>query len=126
VLGNHDRHAGTPPADLGIALRLEPWALAPGCPLLAAHHPQGVAQHTVLAGHWHPSVVLQGPARDRLRLPCFAWLPGPQPLLVLPAFGAFTGTHAQALPAGTQAFAIAGAQVVPVPVPAPIPRRVPR
>ena len=115
VLGNHDRHAGTPPADLNIALQEEPWAPVPGVPLQAAHHPQAVAGHTVLAGHLHPSVVLHGPARDRMRLPCFAWQPGPPGLLVLPAFGAFTGTHANALPAGAQAYAIAGTRVVQVP-----------
>ena len=87
----------------------------PGVPLQAAHHPQAVAGHTVLAGHLHPSVVLHGPARDRMRLPCFAWQPGPPGLLVLPAFGAFTGTHANALPAGAQAYAIAGTRVVQVP-----------
>ena len=36
-------------------------------------------------------------------------------LLVLPAFGAFTGTHANALPKGAQAYAIAGTRVVQVP-----------
>ena len=112
VLGNHDHHAGTPPADLNIALQEEPWTPVPGMPLRAAHHPQAVAGHTVLAGHLHPSVVLHGPARDRMRLPCFAWQPG---LLVLPAFGAFTGTHANALPAGAQVYAIAGTRVVQVP-----------
>ena len=35
--------------------------------------------------------------------------------LVLPAFGAFTGTHANALPAGARAYAIAGTRVVQVP-----------
>lgn len=112
VLGNHDRHAGTPPADLEIALQEEPWAPVRGAPVLAAHHPQHAGGHTVLAGHLHPSVVLHGPARDRLRLPCFTWQPG---LLVLPAFGAFTGSHAHAVPAGAQAYAIAGTRVVRVP-----------
>lgn len=111
VLGNHDRHAGTPPADLDIALREEPWAPFASAPVLAAHHPHKVPGHTVLAGHLHPSVVLNGPARDRVRLPCFAWQPG---LLVLPAFGAFTGSHAQSLPEDARAFAIAGSRVVPL------------
>ncbi|MFN3377589.1 MAG: ligase-associated DNA damage response endonuclease PdeM [Burkholderiaceae bacterium] len=118
VLGNHDRHAGTPPAALQIALQEEPWAPMPGVPVRAAHHPHAVQGHTVLAGHLHPTVALQGPARDRLRLPCFAWQAA-QGLLVLPAFGAFTGSHAQSLPAGAQAYAIAGPRVLPVPVPLP-------
>ena len=64
VLGNHDRHAGTPPTDLDIALREEPWAPVASAPVLAAHHPHQVAGHTVLAGHLHPRVVLNG--RERI------------------------------------------------------------
>ena len=87
VRGNHDDHAGDPPAALGIEvvdepLRLGPWALC--------HHPQARPDGYVLAGHLHPCVRLQGRARDRLRLPCF-WF-GEQ-VGVLPAFGEFTGMH---------------------------------
>lgn len=43
-----------------------------------------------IAGHIHPAVVLQGAARQRLRLPCFWWGPNQA---VMPAFGYFTGSH---------------------------------
>ena len=112
VRGNHDAHAGDPPAALGIALVNEPWAPVPGAALRACHHPQTTDGATVLAGHLHPTVTLRGLARDRLRLPCFAWSPG---LLVLPAFGAFTG--ASGLPPAPDAlcFAVAGDRVQGLP-----------
>ena len=91
VRGNHDRHAGDPPADWGVASVNEPFALAG---LALCHHPDAVAEtrpgHYVLAGHVHPSAVLSGRGRERLRLPCFHF--GPE-VGVLPAFGEFTGTH---------------------------------
>jgi DNA ligase-associated metallophosphoesterase len=90
VRGNHDRHAGDPPAAWGIRCVEEPWPL-PALPTLAlAHHPLPQAGAYVLAGHVHPAVVLGGRARQRLRLPCFHF--GPQ-LGLLPAFGDFTGCH---------------------------------
>ncbi len=87
VRGNHDEHAGDPPAALGIEvvnepLRLGPWALC--------HHPQARPDGYGLAGHLHPCVTLHGRARERLRLPCF-WFGNK--VGVLPAFGAFTGMH---------------------------------
>lgn len=108
VRGNHDAGAGDPPAALGITavdgpLRLGPWALV--------HEPTVVAGAYALAGHVHPCVVLEGRAKDRLRLPCFHF--GVE-VGVLPAFGAFTGMHAQARSAGDRIWAIAGNRVVPV------------
>lgn len=43
-----------------------------------------------LCGHIHPAVKLRGNGRQYLRLPCF-WFA--ENAGVLPAFGAFTGTH---------------------------------
>ena len=110
VRGNHDDRAGDPPAALGIAvvnepLRLGPWALC--------HHPQSVADAYTLAGHLHPCVVLQGKARERLRLPCF-WLGAA--VGVLPAYGAFTGMHPINPALGDCVFAIAGDVVRALPV----------
>lgn len=117
VRGNHDGHAGDPPADWRVACVDEPWS-APGLPGLAlAHHPDvpaGAARPYVLAGHIHPAVVLGGRAHQRLRLPCFHF--GPE-VGVLPAFGEFTGTHV--LPRGPQdrVFACTGDAVVALPPP---------
>lgn len=117
VRGNHDGHAGDPPADWRVACVDEPWS-APGLPGLAlAHHPDvpaGAARPYVLAGHIHPAVVLGGRAHQRLRLPCFHFGPA---VGVLPAFGEFTGMHM--LPRGPQdrVFACAGDAVVALPPP---------
>lgn len=88
VRGNHDRHAGDPPPDWGIRCIDEPWRVGP---FALAHHPDPVPGAYVLAGHLHPAATIGGRAHDRLRLPCFHFGAG---VGVLPAFGAFTGTHA--------------------------------
>ena len=110
VRGNHDSHAGDPPADLQIAVVDEPWPLGP---FAACHHPQKLEGRLVLAGHLHPTVTLNGPARDRQRLPAFWRSEG---LLVLPAFGAFTGGSSQRVPAGADCFAVGGGRVWQLPV----------
>lgn len=111
VPGNHDRHLRSWPASLALTVQAAPYRLQPGSSLLAAHHPRPVAGGVVLAGHLHPAVQLQGQGRDRLRLPCFALQGGD--LLVLPAFGAFTGA-ARALPPGALAFVVTPERVVPM------------
>lgn len=110
VRGNHDSHAGDPPPSLGFHIVDEPWRVSSGAPLLACHHPQPVADHLVLAGHWHPVVTLRGRARDHQRLPCFCRSGG---MLVLPAFGAFTGGSTRALPEGAVCYAVGGGRVWP-------------
>ena len=110
VRGNHDAHAGDPPAALGVQvldgpLRIGPWALV--------HEPQSVPGAYAVAGHVHPCAVLRGRGGDRLRLPSFHF--GAQHG-VLPAFGPFTGMHALVARAGDQRFAIAGGQVRALPV----------
>jgi uncharacterized protein len=85
VRGNHDYHAGDPPASLRVLcvdapLRVGPFALH--------HHPTTDDSGYVLAGHVHPVVQLRGRAKQKLTLPCFAF--GERGGL-LPAFGEFTG-----------------------------------
>jgi DNA ligase-associated metallophosphoesterase len=110
VRGNHDSHAGDPPPALGFEVVDEPWPVdgAPG--LAGCHHPQRVAGGAALAGHWHPAVTLRGLARDRQRLPCFCRI---DDVLVLPAFGAFTGSSAEALPPGSTCWPVGGGRVWP-------------
>ncbi len=105
VRGNHDRHAGDPPPDLAMALADEPLRLGA---LAACHHPQRLPGATVLAGHVHPVIGLAGPGRDGLRLPCFHHAPG---LLVLPAFGAFTGGQRVAPAPGERCYAVGAGRV---------------
>lgn len=109
VRGNHDSHAGDPPPALRFEIVDEPFRLGP---FAACHHPQTVADALVLAGHLHPAVQLRGRAYDRARLPCFCTAPG---LMILPAFGAFTGSTRE-LPAATErCYAVGGGQVVALP-----------
>ena len=108
VRGNHDHHAGDPPAALRMRVVDEPFALAD---LRLCHHPQAIDDGYVLAGHLHPCTVLGGRARQRLRLPCFHFT---ERCGVLPAFGAFTGMHAVQRAAGDRVFAIAEDQVAEV------------
>ena len=105
VRGNHDRHAGDPPARLGLEvvdgpLRRGPWALL--------HEPQAVPGAYALAGHVHPGVVLTGRGGDRMRLPAFCF--GPE-LGWLPAFGPFTGLHVLPRDQGMACYAVAAGQV---------------
>lgn len=95
VRGNHDDHAGDPPAALGIETVDEPWSLGPWRACHAPPQAGAPPAAPVLCGHVHPVAVLRGPGHERLRLPCFVLQPG---ALVLPAFGAFTGGWA--VPAG--------------------------
>ena len=88
VRGNHDHHAGDPPAALGMHGRRR----------AAAHRrtgavpPPAAARRRLCAGRPPaPWRVLGGRANDRLRLPCFHF---GEHVGVLPAFGAFTGMHA--------------------------------
>jgi DNA ligase-associated metallophosphoesterase len=110
VRGNHDSHAGDPPPSLGFEIVDEPWPVdgAPG--VFACHHPRDVAGGAVLAGHWHPALTLRGPARDHQRLACFCLV---EDVLVLPAFGAFTGTSTEAPPTGSTCWPVGGERVWP-------------
>ncbi len=105
VRGNHDSRAGDPPDSLRFDLVNEPHRLGP---FAACHHPQQVAGAHALAGHLHPAVTLFGRAHERQRLPCFCESEG---LLILPAFGAFTGTTLEGRPAGARCHAVGGGQV---------------
>jgi len=98
IRGNHDAHAGDPPADLdiatldaahdddGLTLLHDPAPLGP-IPLgPAVPHRHAFA----LAGHVHPAIHLSERGRGGARFPCFWFTPR---FAVLPAFGSFTGTH---------------------------------
>ena len=110
VRGNHDSHAGDPPSSLGFEVVDEPWRVDGADGLVACHHPQRVVGGSVLAGHWHPAIDLRGPARDHERLACFCHIDG---LLVLPAFGAFTGSSPQPPPVGSTCWPVGGDRVWP-------------
>ena len=101
VRGNHDDHAGDPPAALDIQPFDEPLLLRG---LALSHHPRPVDGALVLAGHLHPCISIGGRAHDWHRLPCF-WFSSR--VGVLPAFGAFTGMQGIRARRGERVFAAA-------------------
>ena len=108
IRGNHDRRSGPLPASLNINIREEP---AVELPFVFQHYPTAAMAGYVLAGHVHPAVILRGPGRQKLRLPCF-WFGDKVGLL--PAFGGFTGT-AEVIPEkGDRVFVVAEDAVVEV------------
>ncbi|MHC4990705.1 MAG: ligase-associated DNA damage response endonuclease PdeM [Planctomycetota bacterium] len=86
VRGNHDRHAGDPPDELAMRCVAAP---LDDDGLLLHHEPPERPDGPAIAAHVHPTVLLRG-RTDRMRLPCFVL--GPE-LLLVPAFGSFTGGH---------------------------------
>ena len=86
VRGNHDAHAGDPPASFRITCVDAPYAIGP---LIGVHEPQEHPDGYVLAGHLHPCVSVRGRGRQHARLSAFVF--GPR-VGVLPAFSSFTGT----------------------------------
>ncbi|UXH80373.1 ligase-associated DNA damage response endonuclease PdeM [Roseateles amylovorans] len=139
VRGNHDSHAGDPPPSLRFEIVDEPHPLGPFLACHMPAHAAGGASIDVagsgstgfandasnasnasggasdgpavrvrLAGHLHPAVWLRGPAADRLRLPCFCKTADQ---LILPAFGAFTGSTVSGLPADARCYPIGGGRV---------------
>ena len=109
IRGNHDSHAGDPPASLDIECVDGPWTLGP---FTCEHVPAHRDGEYVLAGHLHPSVSLTGRARERLRLCCFAFGPA---VGVLPAFSSFTGGGMYERTADDAIFAIAEDDVIELP-----------
>ncbi|WP_407362021.1 ligase-associated DNA damage response endonuclease PdeM [Pseudomonas luteola] len=108
IRGNHDLRAGDPPASLKINVVPEPLLIGP---LALQHEPESHPSHVVLAGHIHPAFSLSGRGRQRLRLPCFCL---DNDVLLLPAFGDFTGGwEIKALP-GRRIFVVGDGGIWPL------------
>lgn len=106
VRGNHDRHAGDPPAELGMTCVDAPFRCGP---FELCHHPVESASGYVIAGHVHPGVRLYGAGGLRARLPCFVI---GRSSAILPAFGDFTGLAEVEPEEGQRIFAVAESDVV--------------
>lgn len=115
VLGNHDRRVRLP-ASLGLDDVVE--ELSEGG-MRFVHDPDdtgvsgaiGTAGRLVVCGHLHPRLAIRTPSGARLAERCFV-LQGS--LLVLPAFGSFTGSHAVEIVDGTRVWAAGSDAVVDV------------
>ncbi|MGB5377301.1 ligase-associated DNA damage response endonuclease PdeM [Muriicola sp.] len=107
VAGNHDIISPLKYEALGITLVPELiWG-----PFLFTHYPEEREGLFNLSGHIHPAVRLRGSGRQSLRLPCFF---KNKYQLILPAFGAFTGTHVLKKKEADEVYAIADAMVIKI------------
>lgn len=88
VSGNHDDRAGKLPDAWRIERAAPPYE---NSPFIYTHIPQAHSGGYVLSGHLHPAVQLRGHGKQQVKHPCFWVRPH---LMVLPAFGSFTGTTA--------------------------------
>jgi len=104
VIGNHDLISDWRFIDLGIQVvdRLV-WE-----PFLLSHKPEDSAEHFNICGHIHPAIRVREYGRTRLRIPCFYKT---RNRLILPAFGAFTGTHVVRPRPGEECYLIADGEV---------------
>lgn len=109
VTGNHDRHAGPPPGELGFIAEGD--AIRDG-DLELRHDPAERDDAFVIAGHVHPGIALRGRAGAGLRCPCFHF---GRRVAMLPAFGAFTGLHTIRPRAGDRVVAVGPDRLMPVP-----------
>jgi len=117
VRGNHDQHAGNPPAELRFTIVDEPYRDGP---FEYRHFPVNAPrpaadQHVhILAGHLHPGVTVRLDRLQARRVPCFH-VTATQ--TVLPAFGSFTGTARIHPNAPGELYAVGGDRVIRLPRP---------
>ncbi|MET0346439.1 MAG: ligase-associated DNA damage response endonuclease PdeM [Casimicrobiaceae bacterium] len=111
IRGNHDAHAGDPPAAWAIDCRADPYAMPP---FLACHAPVSPPSGYALCGHLHPGVRLHGSGEESARLPCFVL---GERHAILPAFGRFTGLAMVAPSPELRIVAIAGSTLFALPRP---------
>ena len=115
VLGNHDRRVRLP-ASLGLDAVVEDMTEGP---VRFVHDPDdaegsggiGPAGRLVVCGHLHPRLAIRTPSGARLTERCFVRQGS---LLVLPAFGSFTGSHVVEIVEGTRLWAAGPDAVVDV------------
>ena len=94
IKGNHDRISKKIYDDYCIdtvdnSLEIPPFRFV--------HEPENNSDTFSISGHIHPGVIFQGKARQRIKLPCFAFS---ENQLILPAFSKFTGLDTRTLNAG--------------------------
>ena len=107
--GNHDRSAGSVPAEWEFQEVEEPF-MDDGISLI--HDPECTGEHPALAGHIHPIVALPDYDGTAVTVPCFVVDEG---YLILPSFGTFTGGHRMGRQDGRRIFVIAAEKVIALP-----------
>lgn len=107
VKGNHDRFPNDFYEKQDIAVYDEVWSKKQFC---FTHDPASLESGSyIFSGHVHPSIKINGFAKQSLILPCFYF--GAK-AAILPAFGNFTGTHPLSPTQGDIIFAITQREVI--------------
>jgi len=109
VRGNHDLHAGAPPATWRIAVVAEAMRCSP---FVFAHEPVTRPDGYTVGGHLHPGVRLAARDGDSARLPCFVL---GERRAILPAFTRFSGLAVVRRQRGDRIVAVAGERVFALP-----------
>lgn len=110
AIGNHDFH----PIEKYESIGLKCFKEIKAVPFLLNHDLEDLEDLDSLypiSGHIHPSIKIKGGARQSIRFPCFFF--GDSHGLI-PAFGAFTGTHNITAKSKDKVFAIVEDQIVPI------------
>lgn len=113
VLGNHDLHAGAPPAAWGFTCVADDLPMAS---LIAAHEPLASGDISAqrgarLCGHIHPAFSLRT-SKELVNLPCF-W--HSQKQLVMPSFGSLTGRYTITPAVGDVTYVVTRQQIFRIP-----------
>ena len=85
IRGNHDIKSGDPWTDLNIQCHPDPFELYD---FECRHIPVANSNKPFLAGHIHPGFTLRGKGKSSIRSACFHLN---ESMIILPAFGSFTG-----------------------------------
>jgi DNA ligase-associated metallophosphoesterase len=107
IRGNHDIISPEKYTKLKIQY-MDSWDIAP---FVLTHEPEIFEDRYNIAGHIHPAIALAGPGKQRLRLPCFFQRPNQ---LILPSFGAFTGSFTLIPEPGDTAYVMAEDQIISI------------
>ncbi|EKQ69716.1 putative phosphoesterase, ICC [Leptolyngbyaceae cyanobacterium JSC-12] len=107
IVGNHDRSLVPVLKCLSIQCILDSIQIDN---LVLSHEPTPQPNCLNICGHVHPCVRIKTKL-DNLRLPCF-YLETSQNLLILPSFGAFTGSYEVAIAKDATAYVIAENSVI--------------
>ncbi|HET8737894.1 MAG TPA: ligase-associated DNA damage response endonuclease PdeM [Pricia sp.] len=107
VAGNHDIISPVKYEELGIQVASELQLAG----FLMTHHPEEREGFFNFCGHVHPAIRLTGLGRQSVRLRCFY---KSKSQLILPAFGAFTGSFTVGPKRGCEVYALLGDAVLPV------------
>jgi DNA ligase-associated metallophosphoesterase len=86
IPGNHDRHI----VKLSFPKKMIKGEMMHDLEGLALSHDETETTKPLICGHVHPSVHLSGIGKQGLKMPCFYMK---KEVLILPAFGSFTGTY---------------------------------